>query len=52
MEEVHARLQLVLSVSSAVYLQRANAARDSQIAEAADGNPSGTTSAADADTVT
>ncbi len=53
MEEVHARLQLVLSVSSAVYLQPANAAaRDSQTADPQDSNPGGTTSAADADTVT
>jgi serine/threonine-protein kinase len=52
MEEVHARLQLVLSVSSAVYLQRANAARDGQVTDPGDTNPGGTSAAADADTVT
>ncbi|MGC8624214.1 MAG: serine/threonine protein kinase [Phycisphaerae bacterium] len=54
MEEVHARLQLVLSVSSTVYLQRAIAARDGQASEVGDGNPGGSSAAtaADADTVT
>ncbi len=52
MEEVHARLQLVLSVSSTVYLQRANAARDGQTPDPGDTNPGNSGTAADADTVT